>query len=82
DPECWSSQNEQDNRYYSMLAGIPCLEPSNAQEAKDMAVEAFSLSEKLEVPVLLRPTTRVNHTLIPVTLGDVDKGTISPGFVK
>ena len=42
----WSSQNEQDNRYYSLLAGIPMLEPSNPQEAKDMVVESFKTSEQ------------------------------------
>jgi indolepyruvate ferredoxin oxidoreductase alpha subunit len=74
DPGCWSSQNEQDNRYYAQLAGIPCLEPANAQEAKDMTVDAFDISERLELPVLLRTTTRVNHTLSPVTLGQVTEG--------
>lgn len=31
DPECHSSQNEQDNRFYALFANIPCLEPSNSQ---------------------------------------------------
>ena len=35
DPGCWSSQNEQDNRQYARFAKIPCLEPSDSQEAKD-----------------------------------------------
>ena len=82
DPECWSSQNEQDNRYYAQLAGIPCLEPSDAQEAKDMTLEAFRLSEKLELPILLRTTTRVNHTLTPVVLGEIEKRPAKSNFVK
>ncbi|MCW3980298.1 MAG: indolepyruvate ferredoxin oxidoreductase subunit alpha, partial [Candidatus Bathyarchaeota archaeon] len=36
DPECHSSQNEQDNRYYALISKLPCLEPTNSQEAKDM----------------------------------------------
>ncbi|MGB9671938.1 MAG: indolepyruvate ferredoxin oxidoreductase subunit alpha, partial [Candidatus Bathyarchaeales archaeon] len=36
DPECYSSQNEQDNRFYALLSNLPCLEPSSPQEAKDM----------------------------------------------
>jgi indolepyruvate ferredoxin oxidoreductase alpha subunit len=69
DPSLFSSQNEQDNRYYAKMAGLPMLEPANPREAKDMALAAFGLSEKLRLPVLLRTTTRVNHTRGPVTLG-------------
>lgn len=82
DPGCWSSQNEQDNRYYAQLAGIPCLEPVNAQEAKDMTVDAFEMSETLELPVLLRTTTRVNHTSSPVTLGKRLERPSKAQFVK
>ncbi len=69
DPSLFSSQNEQDNRYYAKMAGLPMLEPATPQEAKEMTVAAFALSEELKLPVLLRTTTRVNHTRGPVTLG-------------
>ena len=71
DPSLFSSQNEQDNRYYAKLAGLPMLEPATPEEAKAMTLEAFALSEQLQVPVLLRTTTRVNHTRGPVTLGEL-----------
>jgi indolepyruvate ferredoxin oxidoreductase alpha subunit len=71
DPSLFSSQNEQDNRYYARMAGLPMLEPASPQEAKDMARAAFALSEELGLPVLLRTTTRVNHTRGPVTLGEL-----------
>jgi indolepyruvate ferredoxin oxidoreductase alpha subunit len=71
DPSLFSSQNEQDNRYYAKLAGLPMLEPATPQEAKEMTRAAFALSEDLKVPVLLRTTTRVNHTRGPVTLGEL-----------
>jgi indolepyruvate ferredoxin oxidoreductase alpha subunit len=71
DPSLFSSQNEQDNRYYARLAGLPMLEPASPQEAKDMIRAAFALSEELGLPVLLRTTTRVNHTRGPVTLGEL-----------
>ncbi len=74
DPGCWSSQNEQDNRYYALLANLPCLEPSNSQEAKDWIVHAFDLSEKFELPILFRTTTRVSHALAPVELGSIHEG--------
>lgn len=71
DPSLFSSQNEQDNRYYAKMAGLPMLEPATPQEARDMTLAAFALSEELKVPVLLRTTTRVNHTRGPVILGDL-----------
>ena len=67
DPELHSSQNEQDNRYYARMSGVPMLEPSTAQEAKEMTRLGFDLSERLCLPVLLRTTTRVNHTTGVVT---------------
>jgi indolepyruvate ferredoxin oxidoreductase alpha subunit len=71
DPSLFSSQNEQDNRYYAKMAGLPMLEPATPQEAKEMAFAAFALSEELKVPVLLRTTTRVNHTRGAITLGEL-----------
>ncbi len=71
DPSMHSSQNEQDNRYYAKLANIPCLEPSSPQEAKDMTIKAFEISEKFKLPVILRPTTRVSHSRGDVVLGDI-----------
>jgi len=72
DPDCFSSQNEQDNRYYSLLANVPCLEPSSPQEAKDMLLSALRLSEEFELPVMLRLVTRVSHTRKPVVLGPIE----------
>jgi len=82
DPECYSSQNEQDNRYYALLSNLPCLEPSNSQEAKDMTVSAIEISEKLELPVLLRTTTRVSHTRAPVAYGELTKPNLKGEFVR
>ncbi len=62
DPSMHSSQNEQDSRFYGNFSMIPMLEPSNQQEAYDMAYEGFELSEKLGYPVLLRIVTRLAHS--------------------
>ena len=62
DPSMHSSQNEQDSRYYAKFAMIPILEPSNQQEAYDMAYSAFELSEKIKLPVMIRITTRMAHS--------------------
>ncbi|MGA9388382.1 MAG: indolepyruvate ferredoxin oxidoreductase subunit alpha [Candidatus Bathyarchaeia archaeon] len=82
DPECYSSQNEQDNRFYALLSGLPCLEPSSPQEAKDMTVSAIEISEKLELPVLLRTTTRVSHTRGPVSYNRVMKPNLTGEFIR
>ncbi|MBI4794244.1 MAG: indolepyruvate ferredoxin oxidoreductase subunit alpha [Deltaproteobacteria bacterium] len=79
DPSLFSSQNEQDNRFYAKMAGLPMLEPASPQEAKEMARAAFALSEELQLPVLLRTTTRVNHTRGAVTLGELAPHP-GPGF--
>lgn len=71
DPSMHSSQNEQDNRYYSLLGNIPMLEPTTPQEAKEMTREAFDISEELEIPVLVRTTTRVNHARGVVEFDDL-----------
>ncbi|MDA3901470.1 MAG: thiamine pyrophosphate-dependent enzyme [Spirochaetes bacterium] len=62
DPGMHSSQNEQDSRYYADFAHIPCFEPFNQQEAYDVMSEAFELSEKLHVPVMIRLVTRLSHS--------------------
>ncbi len=69
DPSMHSSQNEQDNRMFAKFAGIPLLEPTNPQEAKEMIIKAFALSEQLELPVMLRTTTRISHARGVVELG-------------
>jgi len=43
--------DEQDNRRYSKFARIPCLEPSDSQEAKEMVGVAFEISEQFDTPV-------------------------------
>ncbi|MDE6521551.1 MAG: indolepyruvate ferredoxin oxidoreductase [Muribaculaceae bacterium] len=62
DPSMHSSQNEQDSRFYGDFAFIPELEPSDQQEAYDMASYGFKLSEKFEIPVVIRFVTRLSHS--------------------
>jgi indolepyruvate ferredoxin oxidoreductase alpha subunit len=70
DPGMHSSQNEQDSRFYAAFAMIPCLEPRNQQEAYTMTREAFELSERFQVPVLLRLVTRLSHARAAITVRD------------
>ncbi len=73
DPSMHSSQNEQDSRFYAKFAMIPCLEPSNQQEAYDMMHYAFDLSEALKTPILMRVTTRMAHSRAVVELIDTPR---------
>ncbi|MGC8913414.1 MAG: indolepyruvate ferredoxin oxidoreductase subunit alpha [Thermoplasmata archaeon] len=82
DPSCHSSQNEQDNRYYGLLANLPVLEPATPQECLDYTRYAFWLSHTLELPVLLRTTTRVNHTSADVCIGEIKEKNRKANFVK
>jgi indolepyruvate ferredoxin oxidoreductase alpha subunit len=83
DPEAYSSvQSEQDSRYYARLAKLPMLEPANPQECLQMTKVAFELSEKFEIPVLLRTTTKVSHSIGTVILGDLTKPKASGHFEK
>lgn len=70
DPAMHSSQNEQDNRRYAKFARVPCLEPSDSQEAKDLVGEALDISQQFDTPVLLRTTTRIAHSHTMVELGE------------
>jgi len=70
DPSLYSSQNEQDNRYYAKFAKIPMLEPTDSQEAKDLVKKAFEISEQYDTPVMLRVTTRIAHSETIVDIGE------------
>jgi indolepyruvate ferredoxin oxidoreductase alpha subunit len=69
DPGPHSSQTEQDTRFFAMFAKVPALDPSDPQEAKELVKKAFELSEKYEIPVVLRPSIRVCHAKQAVGIG-------------
>ena len=73
DPGPITTQTEQDSRWFAELAKLPTITPSNPQEAKDYVGVGIELSEKLQLPVILRTTTRVNHAVAPVITGPVEK---------
>lgn len=70
DPGMHSSQNEQDSRYYCEFAKIVCFEPKNQQQAYEMTREAFDISEKYKIPVMVRLVTRLAHSRCVVALGE------------
>ena len=77
DPGPHSSQTEQDSRLYAMAAKVPVLDPDSPEQARQMVAMGFTLSEKFEIPVMIRPTTRVCHAR-----QDIELKTITPGIVE
>ncbi len=71
DPGPHSSQTEQDTRLFCLFAKAPVLDPASPAEARDMVTEALELSERYEIPVVLRPTTRICHSRQNVDLRPV-----------
>ena len=82
DPGAHYSSTEQDTRPLAAYAEIPCLEPCNQEEARDMTREAFEISETLEMPVMVRSVTRLSHASGDVVLKDPVKRTAKLGFNK
>jgi indolepyruvate ferredoxin oxidoreductase alpha subunit len=82
DPGPQSSQTEQDSRFFAMFAKVPALDPSTPQEAKEMVKEAFKISERFQIPVLVRPALRVCHAKQSVRLSPVKKFDREANFEK
>lgn len=71
DPHCHSSQNEQDSRSYARSFGLGVLEPSTVQEARWFPKKAYEISEKTELPMMIRSTTRLSHARGLVQFGEL-----------
>lgn len=94
DPGMFSSQNEQDSRYYAMASMVPIMEPSDSAEARQFAKDAYDISEKFDTPMMMRSTVRISHTKTPVEVGertevekrpyekDPSKWVMMPAFAK
>lgn len=61
DPGPISSQTEQDTRRFGAFAKVPVLDPATPEQGFAMMRAAFDLSERYHTPVIVRPTTRINH---------------------
>ncbi len=61
DPGPHSSQTEQDSRLLAHFAKLPVFDPDSPAQAKDLVAPAFELSERFQIPVMLRPVLRVCH---------------------
>ena len=82
DPGPISSQTEQDTRNFAQYSKLPCFDPSTPSEAYEMIQEAFDFSEKYNTPVLLRPTTRVDHAYESMDFPELEPCPTRGEFVK
>jgi len=82
DPGPHTTQTEQDSRWFGDLAKLPVISPSNPQEAKDYVKIAVELSEALNLPVILRTTTRVSHAVGDVVFGEIEQPRRARWFKK
>ncbi|MCK4938429.1 MAG: indolepyruvate ferredoxin oxidoreductase subunit alpha [Methanosarcinales archaeon] len=60
DPGTQQSQNEQDSRYYGLIAEVQVFDPSDPADAYNSMCQAFRLSEEVSAPVIIRTTDRLN----------------------
>lgn len=82
DPGPISSQNEQDTRHFGKFSNLPVLDPSSPEEAFEMVQYAFELSEKMKLPVFLRPTTRICHACASIEVNEDKYIHTADGFKK
>jgi len=64
----------------AMFAKVPVFDPANPKEAQQMLPIAFDLSEKYQIPVILRPVLRVSHAQQMVTFNPIRKGERKASF--
>ena len=84
DPGPISSQTEQDTRRFAAFAKMPVLDPSTPDEGFAMMKAAFDLSERYRTPVIVRPTTRINHASTFFDVADATDARLVPpeGFER
>lgn len=82
DPGPWSSQTEQDTRSFARHANLPVFDPSSPEEAYEMIIAAYDMSEAFALPVIVRPTTRVCHASADVDLRENAPIKEAEGFKK
>jgi indolepyruvate ferredoxin oxidoreductase alpha subunit len=56
DPGGWGSQNEEDSRALAIAVELPILEPVCVSDAREVVVQAFQLSERRGLPVIVHIT--------------------------
>lgn len=82
DPGPYSSQTEQDSRFIAMVAKIPVFDPANPRDAQKMIPIAFEISERYQIPVIMRPVLRVSHAQQNITFNPINKVERKANFIR
>jgi indolepyruvate ferredoxin oxidoreductase alpha subunit len=64
------SQNEQDSRFYGLIAEVPVFDPSTPQKLYESIMDGFELSEKASAPIIIRVTDRLLKSKFEITRKD------------
>jgi indolepyruvate ferredoxin oxidoreductase alpha subunit len=82
DPGSLGSHQEQNERFYAWMLHVPTIEPHTPQECKDWVKTAFNLSEKLDLIMNVRTSTRSAHSRGLVELSPLVKGKKKGEFIR
>ncbi|MCP4707792.1 MAG: hypothetical protein GY869_04135 [Planctomycetes bacterium] len=82
DPGGYGSQNDQDSRPLASLLEMPMMEPATPQEAYTMMQEAFEVSEKYQVAVIVRETRSFTQQVESVEAADEPYKQVDQGLVR
>ncbi|NBT69418.1 MAG: hypothetical protein EBT78_16845 [Betaproteobacteria bacterium] len=82
DPGANSSTGEEDVHWYAKQFNLPLFEPTHIQEIYDTVIDAFDLSESLEIPVMVFVTGLICHNTAPLKPLNAVPKTKQLGFVK
>ncbi len=82
DPGSLGSHQEQNERFYAWMLHLPTIEPHTPQECKDWVKLAFDLSEKYDLIINLRTSTRTAHSRGFVELKSLKKGKAQGKFIR
>ncbi len=81
DPGGGTSNNEEDSRTVAKWLDNPLMEPSSAQEAKEMIKWAYEVSEAVNLVTFVRGVGRISYTRSNVMLNELpDKNKPKPFF--
>ncbi|KKL85845.1 hypothetical protein LCGC14_1950650, partial [marine sediment metagenome] len=82
DPGSLGSHQEQNERFYAWMLHLPTFEPHTPQECKNWVKLAFELSEKFDLVINVRTSTRSAHSRGFVELGPLIKGKKKGEFIR
>ncbi|MFW9784437.1 MAG: indolepyruvate ferredoxin oxidoreductase subunit alpha, partial [Candidatus Heimdallarchaeota archaeon] len=82
DPGSLGSHQEQNERFYAWMLHLPTIEPHTPQECKDWVKLAFELSERFDLVMNVRTSTRSAHSRGFVELEPLVKGKKKGQFIR